>query len=324
MTVKGDVLAMLEANRGKDVSGQEMAQALGVTRNAVWRAINSLRADGCKIESGTNRGYRLMFDSDVITEEGIRAHLPGNLHHLDIRVFEEVDSTNNEAKRILASGFDGSCLVVALRQSEGRGRRGRGFFSPEGGVYMSLVLQNRSSAASALMMTMASAVSVARSLEECGVEDIGIKWVNDVFSDGKKVCGILTEGISDLESGTIQSLVVGIGINIWSQGAQEALPVDLADIVGFAHLGEGHGRCELIARIVSGIIETSTLDGGDPVFMEDYRERSMVLGRRIECVRDGERFQALATSIDDDGSLHVTLDDGSSRVLHDGEVSLRF
>ena len=131
MTVKQSVLRALGEARGASVSGEALAQSLGVSRAAVWKAIKSLQGEGYRISAGTNRGYRLEECPDLLTAEGISAMLPLELAQLDLRVFDEIDSTNLEAKRLAMTGLS-RCAVVADRQTAGRGRLGRSFYSPPG------------------------------------------------------------------------------------------------------------------------------------------------------------------------------------------------
>ncbi|MGI6220275.1 MAG: biotin--[acetyl-CoA-carboxylase] ligase [Coriobacteriales bacterium] len=323
MSTKNDILAFFERNRGVEVSGQELAEQLGVSRNSVWKAIVSLRDDGYEIDAGTNRGYVFSPSNDVLSAEGIAAALPADVASaLDIRVHDEVDSTNNEAKRLLSGGLHGPALVVAARQSAGRGRRGREFASPEGGVYLTLVLPGAAAADDATFVTMAAAVAVARAIEACSSCEPRIKWVNDVFVDGLKVCGILTEGSTDLETGTIDNVVVGIGVDT----APEALPAELEGIAGAIVLDPGCGRNDLIAAIVAGLLALDPLGAGAAdrtALVEEYRARSLVIGKSIEYEERGIICYGRAVDIDGAGGLVVEREDGKSVTLRGGEVTLR-
>jgi len=323
MSTKSDILAFFERNRGAEVSGQELAERLGVSRNSVWKAIVSLREDGYAIDAGTNRGYVFSPDNDVVSEEGIRAALPGGApDDLDIRVYDEVDSTNNEAKRLLSDGLCGPALVVASRQSAGRGRRGRAFSSPEGGAYLTLVLPGGTAAADATFVTMAAAVAVARAIRSCSACEPRIKWVNDVFVDGRKVCGILTEGTTDLETGTIDNVIVGIGVNTTASD----LPVELEDIATGIALNPGCDRNGLVAAIVSELLSLDPLGPGADLesLVEEYRASSLVIGERLEYEERGIIFFGRAVDIDETGGLVIEREDGKSVTLHGGEVTLRF
>ena len=230
MTVKQSVLRALGEARGASVSGEVLAQSLGVSRAAVWKAIKSLQGEGYRISAGTNRGYRLEEYPDLLTAEGISAMLPLELAQLDLRVFDEIDSTNLEAKRLAMTGLS-RCAVIADRQTAGRGRLGRSFYSPPGcGIYTSLLLRPRpDQLADVTLLTTAAGVAVCRALEKAAGVQAEIKWVNDLYLNGKKICGILTEGVTDFESGMIESIVIGYGVNFRDDAH---LPEELRPIVG--------------------------------------------------------------------------------------------
>lgn len=324
MSVKKAVLAMLESNRAQDISGEQMAQALGVSRAAVWKAINSLKAQGYLISATTNRGYRLEAQSDLLSAEGIRPYILPQLKDSEILVFETIDSTNLEAKRRAMAGGGHFTAVVADGQTLGRGRFGRSFFSPPGcGIYMSLLLKPTPQQLSDVtLLTTAAAVAVCRAIEALTPLRPQIKWVNDLYLDGKKLCGILTEAVTDLESGAVQSVVIGLGINF--KQPEAALPEEVAAVAGtlFGTRQPAITRNELIAEIINQLFmlwdALSTR-----AFLADYRSRSMLLGQEIVFSRGDEKYAAIAEAIDDDGALVVRMPDGEREALRSGEVSVR-
>ncbi len=340
MSVKREALYILEQNRDRNISGGEMAGALGVSRTAVWKAVNALRSEGYRIEAVTNRGYRLMADTDVLSAEGVIPHLSEDLRHLDIRVYKEVDSTNQEAKRVALNPStptqgDGAVVLLTESQTKGKGRMGRGFHSPkQSGLYMSVLLRNRMEAANAVLVTTAAAVAVCRAIRAKTPKEPVIKWVNDVFLDGKKICGILTEAVSDCETGGIENIVVGIGVNFHVKS--EELPDDLRDVVGSLY-AEGEAalvRNELAAEILNQFFPIyNALPRKD--FLADYKRWSLVLGQPIRFLEvgkgtganapdgSGDWVLAKAVDVDEDGGLVVELAEGGTRVLRTGEISIR-
>ena len=324
MSVKKEVLAMLETYRAQDISGEQMAQALGVSRAAVWKAINSLKAQGYPIAATTNRGYRLEAQSDLLSAEGIRPHVLPQLKDGDILVFETIDSTNLEAKRRAMAGGGHFTAVVADRQTLGRGRFGRSFFSPPGcGVYMSLLLKPTPRQLSDVtLLTTAAAVAVCRAIEALTPLRPQIKWVNDLYLDGKKLCGILTEAVTDLESGAVESVVIGLGLNF--KQSETALPEEVAAVAGtlFGARPPAITRNRLIAEIMNQLFALwDTLS--TRAFLADYRSRSMLLGQEIVFARGEEKYAATAEEIDDDGALVVRMPNGERLALRSGEVSVR-
>ncbi|GKH64358.1 bifunctional ligase/repressor BirA [Eubacteriales bacterium] len=322
MTVKQSVLRALGEARGASVSGEVLAQSLGVSRAAVWKAIKSLQGEGYRISAGTNRGYRLEEYPDLLTAEGISAMLPLELAQLDLRVFDEIDSTNLEAKRLAMTGLS-RCAVIADRQTAGRGRLGRSFYSPPGcGIYTSLLLRPRpDQLADVTLLTTAAGVAVCRALQKAAGVQAEIKWVNDLYLNGKKICGILTEGVTDFESGMIESIVIGYGVNFRDDAH---LPEELRPIVGSVFGAEPPTvtRSALAAAMLAELLPLAE-DLSSRSFLPEYRRRSMLLGREIVFSRAGGRFAAVAERIDDNGGLVVRLPDGSRETLRSGEVSVR-
>ena len=314
MSLKSDILSALERSGGAPVSGQELSERFGVSRSAVWKAVNALRRDGHDISSSTNIGYSLVSESDSISAEGIRAALPESRRGIDIEVLSETGSTNNEAKRLIAEGRDGYLLVAADRQTAGKGRLGRTFFSPSGSLYMSLAFRVDTEIADAVRLTTAAAVAVVRAIEELTPLRPQIKWVNDVYLDGKKICGILTEGVTDMESGRVRHMVIGIGLNCGT----EEFPPELRDIAASIDRG-GVSRSRFAAHIASELIDC--IEGAP--FLDFYREHSLVIGREIWFIQDGVSTPATAVGIDDSGALIVRLRDGGTKLLNTGEISVR-
>ena len=222
-----------------------------------------------------------------------------------VTVYDALDSTSSECRRRLEAG-EGRCLVLAERQTAGRGRQGRDFFSPVGrGLYFSLLLSTVGGIAAADGFTAYAAVCVRRAVRECCGIDCGIKWVNDLYLGDKKVCGILTEAVGD-------ALIVGIGIDI----LPGELPAELTDTAGA--LGVDCDRNALCAAIVNGLL---AWDGGDRGFMEEYRAASIVLGREIAFLQNGEERRGIARDLAPDGGLVVETGGRLCR-LDSGEVYL--
>lgn len=323
MSVKSEVLGLLEANRDKSLSGQELAERLGVTRAAVWKAVNVLKKEGYHIQAVNNRGYCLTEDNDVLSAEGIRLNLNEAYKNNEILVCKCVDSTNQEVKRRALDGARQGLVVLAEEQTAGKGRRGRSFYSPPGaGIYMSALFRPTTERAKdVVLITTAASVAVCRAIRNVLGEEPEIKWVNDVYLRGKKICGILTEAVSDFESGRIDTVVVGIGINYHI--SEEDVPEELRDIVGSVCTGESSiPRNTLVAAVVNELFDL--YDGlSEKGFMEDYRRWSNVLGKEVR-FSSGEGWEyGFAVDIDEDGGLVVRKEDGSEQTLRTGEITLR-
>ena len=311
LSLKSEILEELR-RRGGYVSGEELARSLNKSRTAVWKAVNALRNEGYPVEAHTKKGYRLCGDTDVLNAEEIL-----RLCKTKIKVFylDSVDSTNNYAKKQIAQGEKDIFLVAAAEQTAGRGRQGKAFFSPKGtGIYMSLVVHPDAPLQSAVSATTAAAVAVCRAIEKISDKQPGIKWVNDVYLDGKKICGILTEAVSDFESATVSSVIIGIGINI----STAQFP---ADVENGGSLGPGIGRAKLIAAVSDELLKTIISDYND--FIAYYRSRSIVIGKEIRFLENGVWQTAKAEGVDSRGGLEIVLKDGVRRTLRSGEISIR-
>ncbi len=205
MAVKDEVLRLLEENRDEFLSGEALALCLGVSRAAVWKAVRSLRKGGYAILAVTNRGYKLSGEDDVLSPSEIERHYTGEIP-LKISIHKCVDSTNTLARQAASNGASEGTVVIAGEQTAGKGRLGRSFFSPgDTGLYMSVVLRPKISAEKAVTVTAAAAVAAAEAIEILSDRQAVIKWVNDVFVDGRKVCGILTEASLGMELGFFQT-----------------------------------------------------------------------------------------------------------------------
>ncbi|MBQ9951615.1 MAG: biotin--[Clostridia bacterium] len=319
MSTKEMILAELIANG--EISGEALAQKMGISRSAVWKAIAQLREEGHVIEAASSRGYRLAPESDVVSEAGVRHWLRAQEFGSEIEIHSVIDSTNTRAKALAAQGAPHGTLVCARTQTGGRGRFGRKFHSPDAaGIYMTLLIRPKLPAEKAVMITSMTAVAVARAIERLADVRVEIKWVNDLYIAGKKVCGILCEAGMDFESGQLEYAVVGIGVNT----ARAEFPEDIRDIatsVGNV-CGKDISKNRLIAEICNCMEEMyGQLEDG--AFMAESRARSNVIGRNILVLRGGERYPARAIDIDDQGSLVVETEDGIQTV-RSGEVSVRW
>ena len=210
------VLSFLEGNRGKFMSGADMAKNIGISRNAVWKSVNELKQKGYEIESVTNKGYRLTDQNDIISVQGIRSYMDPELlsNAGELIIYESIDSTNDKAKELALKGAEHGTCVVAVKQEGGRGRRDHHFYSPEGGIYMSVILKpDRIPLLKSDIITARVGACVCESIENLTGIIPDIRGINDLYIGDRKVCGILIESGSEFDSGTLQWIVAGIGIN---------------------------------------------------------------------------------------------------------------
>lgn len=327
MSVKQNLLSALEEHRGEDISGQELADRLCVSRAAVWKAIKTLQAEGYGIDASPGRGYRLRPDSDRLSAEGIRLHLPAEYASCAVEAVQEIDSTNRAAKQQALGPGPERCLLAANYQTAGKGRLQKSFFSPaDTGLYFSLTLRRTLPYAEVVPVTMAAAVAAVRVLERLTPARPRIKWVNDILVDGKKAAGILTEAIGDLESGLVHAVVIGVGLNLRTPA--ESFPPELRSIAASVFPPPAVTRNQLAGELAGEIFRlTDALFGPDgekalTALTTEYRDKSAVLGREITWEQGGRRFAGTALDIDQTGALLVRTTEGLQS-LRAGEISVR-
>ena len=310
---KQALLQALSAAEGGYISGQRLAETLGVSRAAVHKAAAALAAQGYALHSAPRRGYRLT-GGDPFCAEAVGSY-PAPIY-----LYDSLESSNLTAKQLALTGAPHGTLVLTSHQQAGRGRMGRVFESPAGkGVYLSLLLRPDLSAADAQTVTIGAAVAVARAVKAlCGLE-LSIKWVNDLYYQGRKVCGILTEAGTDIESGQLEWLVVGIGLNLTSR--PEDWPEELRPIAGSLYPG---GPAPVSRAALAGAIARELL-GLCPAFdcLDEYRARCFVPGHWVTVCTGTESYAAKAVAIDDAGRLIVAREGGRTEALCHGEVSIR-
>jgi BirA family biotin operon repressor/biotin-[acetyl-CoA-carboxylase] ligase len=309
VSTKERLLLILEKNRRRSVSGEEIAAVLGVTRAAVWKAVRALKEDGHMIDAAPNRGYRLSPLAAVFSAQAVEALLPEGL--AAVRLYRTIDSTNNVAKNLAAQGFSHGTTVIAAEQTGGRGRFGRSFASPPGGLYMSVIL--RTADVETATVTAAAGVAVCRAVE--AVTGLGprIKWLNDILLEDKKLCGILSEAVTDLESGRAEWVVVGMGVNTG------AVPEKMRSIAAALELDK-QGRTRLAAEILKNLLPAPP---AGEMLLDEYRRRLSTLGRTVTVHAPSGAYEAAAEDIDGQCRLVVRLPDGERRVLYSGEVSVK-
>ncbi|MCR5149408.1 MAG: biotin--[acetyl-CoA-carboxylase] ligase [Eubacterium sp.] len=316
--LKDDILRELLENKTNPVSGQYLADKYNVSRNAVWKAINSLKDKGYKILSKQNAGYILGDDNDIISSESIKHFLSAGNKTIPIEVYDVIDSTNNEAKRQIISENIDRKLIVAEQQTSGRGRLGKNFYSPSNtGIYMSLIYKVPGGVKEPMLITMAAAVAVVRAIESFSDIKPGIKWVNDIFIGDKKICGILTEAVTDLETGMAENVVVGIGINYSTQG----FPEELKAIAGSLFI-EGVSRDQFIATVIDNLIALYREFKAES-FMPEYISHNNVIGKKVRFDAPSGKTEGEVIDINPNGSIKVRDIEGTIYDIFTGEILFR-
>ena len=321
--LRDEVLALLK--RGEELSGEAMSQALGVSRAAVWKAVEALRGEGYAISSAPRRGYRLEDSPDRLSAGELAAAVAGRRVGRELVCLETVDSTNNEVKRRAVESVPDGLVVLAGAQTGGRGRRGRSFVSPAGkGLYLSALLRPDCPLEQVSALTAWTAAAVCDAVEEaCGVRP-GIKRPNDVIRDGRKLCGILTELELEAETAALRYVVVGLGLNV-SQTEADFGPEVAPLAVSLAQaLGRAPRRAELAAAVLAALDQMyAEFPAGWGAWLDRYRADCLTLGRPVRLLRAGGEEEAFAETVGEDFALVVRFPDGRREAVSSGEVSVR-
>lgn len=318
---KTEILTLLR-NGGDYVSGQELCSKLGISRTAVWKIINQLKEEGYEIEAVQNRGYRLLSSPDVISESEVASRLTTGWVGRNLIFHQMTGSTNTDAKQAAEEGAAEGTVVTAERQEAGRGRRGRGWVSPEGcNIYFTLMLRPSCEPEKACMLTLVMALAVAEAVRRQGL-DAGIKWPNDIVVRGKKICGILTE--MSAEPDYIHHVVIGTGINV----NQERFPEDIGNTATslLIEKGERTERAALLADVLKCFEEyyeifRQTWDFSG--LRHSYEELLVNRNAPVTVLDPKGEYRGTALGINETGELLVKREDGRIENVYAGEVSVR-
>ena len=323
--MRNRILTILLNNQDSFVSGEDISQELGVSRTAVWKNIGQLKETGFKIQSVSNKGYRLTSLVDKFEPALVQHYLTTKNFGRALEVHETISSTNSRAKELAQSGAAHGTLVVAERQSSGRGRLGRSWESPEGlGLWMSLILRPSFPPRFAPRMTVLAGLAVVQAISRITGLEAFIKWPNDIIINSKKLCGILTEMQADPD--LIDYIVLGIGMNVNTQ--KEDFPIELRDSATSLKLekGEHIDRCKLLVELLAVFedLDNRYLKTGDfSEILNEYKEKCITLGRTVRVTGPTEAFEGTAVDLTDDFELIVETKSGESRKVFSGDVSVR-
>ncbi len=322
MGIKENILTCLKQADGY-VSGQELCEQLGVSRTAVWKQIKSLEEEGYRITAVRNKGYLLTEVPDLITAQEICGCLETRWLGQTLYTADQLDSTNNQVKRLAEDGAPNGTVVIADEQTGGKGRRGRAWVTPPGAtIAMSKLLRPGMEPSRAPMLTLVEGLSVAQAIHSLYGLDAMIKWPNDVVLSRKKVCGILTEMSAEVDY--INYIVIGIGINT----NLDQFPPDLLDRATSLklELGRRVKRAPLVAAVLSAFeknyetfCRTWNLEG----LLKEYQKLLINRDAPVRVEDAGQSFTGIAGGIDEWGRLLVEKDDGETVRVSAGEVSVR-
>lgn len=313
-----DILKVLRSETSNYVSGEDLSKGAGVSRAAIWKHIEKLRSEGYEIEASPHLGYRLIAVPDLLIPGEVKWLLKTKILGRDVISYKKVNSTNVAAYGLAEQGLREGTVVLAEEQTGGRGRQGRKWVSPSGGVYLSCILRPRLAPSEVSKLTLAASVGVARAIREMTGLIAMIRWPNDILINSKKACGILLEMKAEQDS--LHFVIVGIGLNVNTQPA--LLPKGATSLKG--ELGEEVPRVPLIRRMLECLEECYVcIQKGDfPRAIEEWKGYSDMLGSRVKVSLPTREFEGQAIDIDTDGALVVRLDNGFFERASSGDVVL--
>lgn len=320
--MKEEILRLLRSADGY-ISGQELCNRFGVSRTAVWKAINQLKEAGYEIEAQQNKGYKLMAAPDLMTEAEIKSLMHTDWVAKGVLYFDTIDSTNTKAQELAEKGYPSGTLVVADKQESGKGRRGRSWVSPSGtGIFMTLMIKPDINPNNASMLTLVAALAVAKAITSVTGEEAMIKWPNDIVVNSKKVCGILTEMNAQFDY--INHIVVGIGINVHNESFPEEIS-QMASSLMIEAGGKRFHRAQIIAETMSyfeqyydTFLKTQDLSA----LVREYDELLVNRNKSVRVLDPKEPFDGKAMGITPKGELIVDTWE-SRKLVSSGEVSVR-
>lgn len=312
-----EILSALRSRRSEYISGEEMSRLAGVSRAAIWKEIEKLRAEGYKIVARPHEGYRLVGIPDRLTATELTWNLRTERIGRKVHAYDATDSTMDVAHRLAAAGEPDGSVVVAEAQHQGRGRVGRRWLSPKGkGIYASVILRPSLPISQVPHVTLLAAVAVARAVQAGVGLTPQIQWPNDILIGGKKAAGILTELNAELNR--VRYVILGIGLNVNTpRGQLPAQSTSLAE-----ELGEPVDRVEFARTLLVQLDQTyrQFLEAGFPVLLEEWRRHAVFLGRRIRVALPGRTIDGQALDIDPGGALLVRTDAGMIESISAGDV----
>lgn len=322
--VKDEVIKYLETNIGKLISGGELSKNLNVSRTAIWKAINALKDEGYNIESKKNEGYILNTNNNILSKEIIKKNTTAKVFGKEIDILKTVDSTNNYLKLKAQDKADEGLVAIAEQQTEGKGRKGKSFFSPTGSsIYMSVLLKPKIKISNINLITIIAAISVVEAIYNTTEIQTSIKWVNDVMYNNKKLCGILTEASIEGESGDINYIVLGIGINV----KKINFPDDIKNVA--TSLGNitsiDYNRNELIGQLLTQLENNynKLFSNNQCELINSYRNYLSMLGNEINVILSDSTYRAKALDIDENAHLIIQLPSGEITKINCGEISIK-
>jgi len=309
MDYKEEIIEIIRGSQDQFISGEELADQLHISRTMIWKYIKSLRSEGYTIESVTNRGYKFIKAPDLMLPREIKKNLKTEFFGKQIYYYNEIDSTNLKAKEMAPKCVDGTIIITEL-QLKGRGRMGKEWYSPQGGIWFSVILKPDMPPDNIYRLTLMAGISVVEALEDIGIK-ARIKWPNDVTINEKKICGILTEVEAQMDCVNFVIIGIGIDVNIEMDMLPPIMRISTTSLK--EETGSDIDRVLLIQSLLERLEKdyNTYLSGNFNSILNRWKEYSSTLNRRVKIVTRFKSIEGEAVGIDHDGALVIEMDDGT-------------
>lgn len=304
------------------ISGQEISEQLGVSRQAVWKSINALKEKGYEIQSVTNRGYRLVSSPDYLNESSLKSLLHNKIIGKNLIVLDSVDSTNDYLKKLGNEGGENGTVVIAREQTKGKGRLGRTWQSKkDDGIAFSVLLRPNAAPSEVSAITPLAGLAVCKAIREYTKLDCVIKWPNDIIVGRKKLVGILTEMSAEFDA--VEYVITGIGINVDHTSFPEEIAFKATSLL--LETGRHIDKNEFLACVL-GHIENEFVKNNlelTPTALAEYTDLCATVGRSVTFQRGTRRISGMAVGVSEHGELKVMMSDGTISLVNSGEVTVQ-
>ena len=304
------------------ISGQEISEKLGVSRQAVWKSINALKEKGYEIQSVTNRGYRLVSSPNYLNESSLKSLLHNKIIGKNLIVLDSVDSTNDYLKKLGNEGCENGTVVAAREQTRGKGRLGRTWQSKkDDGIAFSVLLRPNVAPSEVSAITPLAGLAVCKAIREYTKLDCVIKWPNDIIIGRKKLVGILTEMSAEFDA--VEYVITGIGINVDHTSFPEEIAFKATSLL--LETGRHIDKNEFLACVLEHLENEFVKNNLEltPTALSEYTDLCATVGRSVTFQRGTRRISGMAVGVSEHGELKVMMSDGTISLVNSGEVTVQ-
>ena len=304
------------------ISGQEISEKLGVSRQAVWKSINALKEKGYEIQSVTNRGYRLVSSPDYLNESSLKSLLHNKIIGKNLIVLDSVNSTNDYLKKLGNEGCENGTVVAAREQTRGKGRLGRTWQSKkDDGIAFSVLLRPNVAPSEVSAITPLAGLAVCKAIREYTKLDCIIKWPNDIIVGRKKLVGILTEMSAEFDA--VEYVITGIGINVDHTSFPEEIAFKATSLL--LETGRHIDKNEFLACVLEHLENEFVKNNLEltPTALSEYTDLCATVGRSVTFQRGTRRISGMAVGVSEHGELKVMMSDGTISLVNSGEVTVQ-